>query len=156
MNEVRLTKEQALAKIKQYCVYQERCHSEVRDKLYAYGLHRDVVEELISGLIDADYLNEQRFAVQFAGGRMRLKQWGRIKIRYALRAKKISEYCVKKALEEIDDDAYILMFKNIAFKKWETLKRENNSYLKKRKLHDFLLQRGFEPELVREELNLVV
>ena len=151
MNEVRLTPLQAIPKVKQYCSYQERCHSEVRDKLYSFGLHRNDVDSLISQLIEENYLNEQRFAIQFAGGRFRMKQWGRVKIRYTLKAKQVSEYCIKKALEQIDDDQYCKLLHELAGKKWETLKSEKNKFIKKRKLQDFLLLKGFEPDLVREE-----
>ena len=58
----KLSKEQSLEKIKQYCAYQERCHSEVRDKLYAYGIRRAEVDEIVSKLIENNYLNEERFA----------------------------------------------------------------------------------------------
>ncbi len=152
MNEQRLTSQQALPKIKQYCSYQERCHSEVRDKLYLYGLHRNDVDTIISQLIEENYLNEQRFAIQFAGGRFRLLQWGRVKIKFALKARQVSEYCIKKALEEIDDDKYIKVLHDLVLKKWETLKSEKNNYVKKKKLQDHLLQRGFESDLVREEV----
>src|SRR4030081_1027510 len=93
-----LTKDQALQKARQYCAYQERCHKEVKDKLYGYGLHKKEVEESLSQLIEENYLNEERFAIQFAGGRFRMKQWGRVKIRYDLKQRQVSEYCIKKAL----------------------------------------------------------
>ncbi len=54
---------QAIPKIKQYCAYQERCHAEVRDKLYSYGLYKKEVEPIISLLITENYLNEERFAI---------------------------------------------------------------------------------------------
>ena len=78
----RLTKEQGLEKIKPYCAYQERCHREVKEKLYSYGLRKAEVEEILSFLIEENYLNEERFAVQFAGGKFRIKQWGKKKIQY--------------------------------------------------------------------------
>ena len=79
-----LTPKQAFPKIKQFCAYQERCHSEVKEKLYGYGLNKDDVEELISKLIEENYLNEERFAIVFAGGKFRSKNWGKVKIKYEL------------------------------------------------------------------------
>ena len=87
MYKQQLTKEQAHQKAKHYCAYQERCHSEVKEKLYGFGLRKSDVEDLLSKLIEEDYLNEERFAIQFAGGRFRMKQWGRIKIKYELKQK---------------------------------------------------------------------
>ena len=73
MYKQQLTKEQALPKVRQYCTYQERSHSEVKEKLYSFGLYKKDVEQLISNLIEENYLNEERFAIVFAGGRFRIK-----------------------------------------------------------------------------------
>ena len=147
------TPEQSLPKIKQYCAYQERCHSEVRDKLYSFGLHKKEVEEIISTLISENYLNEERFAIHFAGGKFRMKQWGQIKIKQALKFKKVSDYCIRKALKDIDAKEYERIFQKLAEQKLKTLKSEKNIFIKKRKLQDFLLQRGFESALVRKAVN---
>jgi len=50
-----LTPLQALPKIKHYCSYQERCHSEVKDKLYGFGLNKNDAEQIISTLIEENY-----------------------------------------------------------------------------------------------------
>lgn len=147
------TYEQALQKIKQYCAYQERCHSEVRDKLYSFGLYKMEVEEIISSLIIENYLNEERFAILFAGGKFRMKQWGKNKIKQALKLRRVSDYCINKALKNIDGSEYRKVFQKIAEQKAKTLKSERNIFIKKRKLQDFLLQRGFESELIRDVLN---
>lgn len=148
-----LTPAQALQKIKQYCAYQERCHSEVRDKLYSFGLHKNEVEEIISTLITENYLNEERFALHFAGGKFRMKQWGKIKIKQALKHKQVSEYCIRKALKEIDDNEYKKAFSKLADQKLKTLKKEKNIFIKKRKLQDFLMQKGYEREMITEAIK---
>src|SRR5210317_1954505 len=89
-----------------FCAYQERTQQEVRDRLYALGLHRDEVENVLTELITEDFVNEERYAKAFAGGRFRMKQWGRRKIEYALKQKNISSYCIEKGLEEIPDHDY--------------------------------------------------
>ena len=148
-----LTPEQSLPKIKQYCAYQERCHKEVREKLYSFGLNKTEVDEIISTLINENYLNEERFAIQFAGGKFRIKQWGKNKIKQALIFKQVSDYCIKKALKEIDMNSYEKTFHKLVEQKLKTLRTETNIFIKKRKLQDFLLQRGFENELIREALK---
>ena len=145
----KLSKEQALPKIKQYCTYQERCHAEVKEKLYAFGLYKKDVEQLMSQLIEENYLNEERFAIQYAGGKFRMNQWGRIKIKYALKQKQVSDYCIKKALKEINESDYKKTLQKLAEQKLKTLKGEKNIFIKKRKLQDYLLQKGYESELVR-------
>jgi regulatory protein len=149
-----LTKEQALQKLRHYCGYQERCHQEVKEKLYSLGLHKKEVEESISQLIEEEYLNEERFAVAFAGGKFRTKQWGRIKIKYELKQKQVSEYCIRKALDTVDEDAYLKTLKQLASKKWKAIKGEGvNLFVKMSKTKNYLEQRGFEPQLIQSVIN---
>ncbi len=147
------TKEQALQKIKHYCAYQERCHQEVKEKLYSLGMHRKEVDELISQLIEENYLNEERFAIQYAGGKFRMNHWGKVKIKYALKQKQVSEYCIKKALLQIDNDAYMKTIEKLAAEKQNTLKGEKNDFVKLRKVLDYLLQKGFEADLIKDALD---
>ncbi len=147
----RLTKEQALPKIKHYCAYQERCHQEVKDKLYGYGLYKNDVELLISQLIEENYVNEERFARQFAGSKFRIKQWGRKKIVYGLKEKKVNPYCIKLGLKEIDEAAYEKVLFILAEKKWQSLKGEQH-IVKEVKTRNFLAQRGFENELISKTI----
>ncbi len=146
------SKEEALAKAKQYCAYQERSHSEVREKLYSFGLYKKDVDELLSELISDNYLNEERFAIAFAGGKFRIKQWGRIKIKYTLRQKQVSDYSIKKALADIDDTDYQKTLQKLFDQKLKTLRSEKNVFTKKRKLQDHLMQKGFETDLIRKLL----
>ena len=37
--------------IQKYCAYQERCHQEVKRKLYDYGLKTSEIDELITFLL---------------------------------------------------------------------------------------------------------
>ena len=153
MNQQKLTPQQAFLKIKQYCAYQERCHSETKEKLYSFSLNKSEVEECISKLIDENYLNEERFATHFAGGKFRIKHWGRVKIQYELKRKGISIYCIKKALTAIDNTAYNSTFYKLAQQKLKTIKSEKNIFIKKRKLQDYLLMKGFETSLIYEVVN---
>src|SRR5882757_6205956 len=82
--ESRITPAQARGKIQKYCAYQERSHQEVKHKLHTYGLTVDEADEIISSLITDNFLNEERFAKAFAGGKFRIKKWGRNKIEHEL------------------------------------------------------------------------
>jgi regulatory protein len=150
-----LTREQALQKARHYCGYQERSHADVKEKLYSFGLRRQEVDETLAQLIENDYLNEERFACQFAGGHFRLKRWGRVKITYELKQKRVSEYCIRKALKEIDEDDYIKTLDKLAADKWQTLTTEPNLFIKMRKTQDFLLQRGYESALIKEAIGKI-
>lgn len=147
-----LTKEQALQKLKHYCGYQERSHAEVKEKLFALGVWKKDHDEIIASLIEENYLNEERFAIAFAGGKFRMKQWGRVKIKYELKQKKVSEYSIKKAMKQIDEQEYRSTLKKLAEEKYKSLKSEQ--YLvRRKKTTDYLMQKGYENDLVREAVE---
>ena len=149
-----LTKEQAYQKLKHYCAYQDRCHSEVKTKAYLLGLRKPEVEELTSKLIEENCLNEERFAKAFAGGKFRIKQWGRIKIKTELKNKQVSHYCITAALDEIDDRGYKETLQKLAVKKWNSIKGEGiNLYVKMTKTRDHLLLKGYESNLIAIEIR---
>ena len=102
-----LTVEQAYVKIRHYCDFQERTHQEVKMKLRGYGIAWSDIDILASKLIEEGFLNEERFAAAFVGGRFRIKKWGRKKIELELKKKQVSDTNIKKALrEEISQDDY--------------------------------------------------
>jgi regulatory protein len=150
-----LSPEQALQKLRHFCGYQERCHQEVKEKLYSFGLRKQDVETVVATLIQEDRLNEERFAIQFAGGHFRLKNWGKIKIRYELRQKKVSDYCIQKALASIDEETYTQTLITRAIRKWETLDKEPDPNSRRRKLYDYLLQKGYESDRITTAIATV-
>lgn len=153
MQPLNIGTEKALEKIIKYCAYQERSHVEVKEKLFSYGLYKEQVEELISQLIAENYLNEERYAIAFAGGKFRMKYWGRIKIKYELKQHQVSEYCIKKALSQIDEDQYLERLKKLFADKTTSLKQEKNNFVKKRKIMAYLQQKGYESSLINELLK---
>jgi regulatory protein len=149
-----LTKEEALQKLKQYCAYQERSHSEAVQKLWDLGVRKAEHDDILAALIEEDYLNEERFAVQYAGGKFRMKDWGKKKIYYALKEKQVSTYCINKALNAIPEDDYLKTLRQLAEKKYESLKGEQY-LIRQKKTTDYLLQKGFESNLVTNVLKNV-
>lgn len=147
-----LDKKTALLKAADYCAYQERSQQEVRDKLYGYGLHRDEVEETIYELITQGYINEERFAKAYAGGKFRIKGWGRRKILQGLKQHRISEYCVKKGMLEIDPDDYFNTIIKHIEKKRPSIKTDSQ-YILKGKLTQHLIAKGFEMDLIQEAIK---
>ncbi len=150
----KLNPDQAWQKIKHYCAYQERNHYEVREKLFGFGLRKTDVDLLISRLIEEDYLNEARFAIQFAGGHFRLKKWGRVKISYELKQKRISTANIKSALKEINEDDYRLVLLKLTQTKWRTLKNEQH-LTRRAKTTQYLLQKGYEPALIQDAIEQI-
>ncbi len=144
-------KKSAKPKIEQYCAYQERSQQEVRDKLYDMGLHQKEVEELISELIGDNFLNEERFAIAYAGGKFRIKHWGKVKIKQHLKLKKVSDYCIKKALAQIPDSDYEKTIAMLIEKKSKEIK-DKDPYVFNHKLANFLASRGFEADLIWQQI----
>jgi regulatory protein len=150
-----LTSEQALQKLKQYCAYQERSHQEVKEKLYELGVWQKEHDAIIAELIEQDYLNEERFAIAFVGGKFRIKQWGRVKIRYQLKQRGVSEYCIKKAFKQIDEEEYLRILDKLAFEKFRSLHGEHYLVRRKKTL-DYLLQKGYETDLANSSLAKLI
>lgn len=142
----------AFLKMQNWCAYQERCQQDARNKLYEFGLWPDAVENIISSLIEANFLNEERFATQFVRGKHSIKKWGRIKIKMELKQKRVSEYCIKKGMQEIDETEYYnTLIKLIEVKK--RLTSEKNPIKLKYKLMNYALSKGYEKDLVFDVIN---
>jgi len=136
-------------KIASYCAYQERCQQEVRNKLYSYELFSSEVEELIAWLITENYINEERFSITFAGGKFRIKKWGKYKIAQSLKQKDISDYCINKALQEIEASDYLATIGELATKKAKEYSlRTSDTYQLKNKVAKHIISKGFESSLV--------
>ncbi len=138
--------------IENWCAYQERAQQETRNKLYEYGLHGSDVEQIITELIGNNFLNEERFAIAFAGGKFRIKRWGKIKIKIELRQRKISDYCINKALKQIPDNDYFSTLEKIISKKSKLIK-EPNKIRKQYKLLQYAASRGYEKDLIADVLK---
>jgi regulatory protein len=148
----KLTPKQAFIKAQKYCAYQERCQQEMRDKLYEWGLYQNDVENIIVNLISENFLNEERFAKAFAGGKFRIKKWGRIKIKIELKKRKISDYCIKSAMKEIDESDYHQTLSEIISKKQKE-PFKGKAYQKNYKAAQYAISRGFESDLVWDLLR---
>lgn len=142
-----------LDSITHYCQYQERSHKEVRNKLYELGCTTPEVEEHLIELIQADILNEERYARALARGKFRMKQWGRRKIIQQLRLQQVSEPCIKKALTEIDEEEYYQVATKLAEKKISEIKSEKNYFTRRQKIYRYLVQKGYENDIVHSIIN---
>jgi regulatory protein len=149
MKEVYSIKE-AINKMEHYCAYQERCHTEVAQKLRSLKMNSEETSIIISQLINDNFLNESRFACSFARGKHRIKHWGRVRIVNELKFRHISTYNINLALKEISQEEYSATFDTVSEKQWETI-RETNSLKKRKKFCDYLLRKGFESSLVYEK-----
>ncbi len=140
-------------KLVHYCAYQERSHKEVKTKLLELGARGLELENIIVELINQNYLNEERFAKAFAGGKFRTKKWGKIKIIQELKKHYLSEYVIKNAMKEISEDDYENAILFLIEKKLETLKSIKNKISKKQKVINYLLQKGYSYQDIQEKLS---
>ena len=146
------TIEEAKRALENYCVYQDRCHKEVEEKLHKMGMIPQACEVIILHLMEHNFLNEERFSKSFARGKFRIKKYGKVRITQELKFRNISEYNIKTALKEIDGKEYIETLYALASQKWKNTK-ESNFYKKKKKVADFLLRKGYESNLIYEALS---
>lgn len=142
-------------KIAQYCVYQDRCHKEVEEKIKSYDLIPEAREMILLNLMKDNFLNEERFAKSFARGKFRIKHWGKNRIVNELKMRDISSYNIKTALKEIDEKEYISTIYKITENRNNVIS-ESNPYKRKKKLIDFLLRKGFETELIFKTVDDVL
>ncbi|MFZ6050707.1 regulatory protein RecX [Halocola ammonii] len=140
-------------RIKKWCDLRERCQSEVRSKLYDWGLYSDEVENLIAKLISDNYLDESRFASAYVSGKYRIKHWGKNRIVRELKQRDISSYNINAALKEIDEDEYLRILDYLIEKKVEQVEGGKSEFERNGKIARFLINRGFEPDLVWQKIN---
>jgi len=147
-----LTVDEALLKVMNYCVYQDRCHQEVEKKLNELDMYEDAKAYILSKLIEEDFLNEERFARSYARGKFRIKKYGRIRILRELKTKNISSYNQKAALSEIEEQDYLQTLKSLAELKLKSLKNID-TFKKRQKLYQHLAYKGYENELIYDVIN---
>ena len=139
-------------KLEYYCVYQDRCHQEVEKKLQEYQLIPEAREKILLHLFQENFLNEERFSKSFARGKFRIKKYGKQRIVKELKYRGISAYNIKTALKEIDDDEYVITANLLIEKKKDSL-NESNVIIKRKKITDYMLRKGYELNLIQEIIN---
>jgi len=144
----------ARQKAERYCAYQERSHLEVRNKLYSLGLYSGEVDEIMVYLIETDFLNEERFAITWAGGKFRMKQWGKKKLEQGLKQKGVSTYCINKALAQIDPEDYEEPLLQLAKTKLQKL--SGTGFHKKDQTGKYLIRKGYESGQVWDLLHRLI
>jgi regulatory protein len=133
----------AAEKIRRYCAYQERCQSDVRQKLCEWQIEEKNIERLIKDLVSEGYINDERFAKAYARGKFKIKSWGIAKISNELRRKSISENHIAQALKEIDATTYQETLNKLA-NQWLTKHKAETKSVQKQKLFRYLFSKGYQ------------
>jgi regulatory protein len=147
-----VTHGEALKKAMKYCAYQDRCQQEVRNKLYDIGAPHESIESILTDLISDKFLNEERFATSYARGKFYYKDWGRARINMELKRKKVSDYCIKKGMLEINEEDYKSTICKLINKKGKQL-GNSTSPINQKKIANFLYNKGYESNLIWEALK---
>ena len=140
-----------LDKIKSYCQYQERCTKEVRKKLNTLKASTESTEKIISFLKHNDFLKDERFAQFFIQGKLRIKKWCKIKLKYELKSRGINYQIIETSIKNIPDDEYISYFDEFSSNKIKFLKGTMDQ--KKRSFINYFTYRGWENDLIYQKLR---
>jgi len=140
-----------IEKIQYYCLYQDRCVMEVKNKLYSFKVSSQLVENIVEYLIDNDYLNEERYTKMFIQGKLRIKKWGRIKLKYELRSKGIDIKTINEHINQINEEDYMNYFNEFSTSKIKFLKGTKDQ--KKRSFINYFTYRGWENNLIYQKLR---
>ncbi|MCD4695359.1 MAG: RecX family transcriptional regulator [Bacteroidales bacterium] len=139
-------------KMKEYCAYQERSMFDVKSKLKTFHLQEGMDEKIIMNLKKKKFLNEARYAKNFASGKIRINKWGKVKIYAALQQKGVPEFFILQGLNQVDEKEYLDVLKNVIERKNKLLK-EKDPAKRNQKLAKFATGKGFEPDEVWKVLN---
>ena len=142
----------AIERIKNYCALQDRCQWDVLQKLREWGLQKATKDHILEILITDKFIDEERFSASFCRGKFRIKNWGKQKIINELKRKQISIICINTGLKEIDENEYSLVLEKLFYQKGSSIK-DKNQFIRKTKIANFLIQRGFENNLVWDKIR---
>jgi len=142
----------AIERIKNYCALQDRCQWDVLQKLREWGLQQATKDHILEILITDKFIDEERFSTSFCRGKFRIKNWGKRKIINELKRKQISSICINTGLKEIDEKEYNLVLEKLFYQKESSIK-DKNQFVRKTKIANFLIQRGFENNLVWDKIR---
>jgi len=139
----RPTPSEALKKLERYCAYQDRCHQEVRRKLYDIGLYGEDVDHVMAQLVEDNFLNEERFARSYARGKHKMKRWGRVRIEQELKRRQISPYCIRAGLSELDELDYTGALHSLIEKRRDKQDTKLHPYARRQDLIEYAVRKGY-------------
>ncbi|HNQ36493.1 MAG: RecX family transcriptional regulator [Prolixibacteraceae bacterium] len=134
------------------CSRSEQCVADIRKKIRALGANSLAEEQIIAKLEKENFLNDERYAISFAGEKFKINKWGRVKIRYYLKMKGIGDKEIRAGLDSIDNEAYVALLVKTMKEKAKGLKGVEK-YQKMAQVIRFTQGRGFEPDLIHRHLE---
>ena len=145
---------EVISRLEKYCSFSEKCKKDIFSKLYEWKIYNNH-EKIINNLIENNYLDEERYALQYCKGKFNSRRWGKIKITNHLKNKGLDSTTINKGLNEISNITYLNALSDIIEKKSAILKEEN-VFQKKSKIARYALQKGYESNLVWQQIDILV
>ncbi|MEZ4847090.1 MAG: regulatory protein RecX [Bacteroidia bacterium] len=133
-----------LKRLYKYCAYQDRCKSEVQQKLSEWDSPSEDWDLYLTHLEKERFLDENRYTHSFVRGKFFIKKWGKQKIKQALRRKSIPNSLIEETInQEIDAETYSATLQKLVQQKL-TQYHNLDEQTQKEKIFRFLMQKGFE------------
>ncbi len=141
-----------LNKMRKYCAFQERCISDIEKKLGRFIISKNDKIQIINSLTIEKYIDEKRFSISYCHGKFKIKKWGKQKIKNELIKKKISKENIEIAINSISMSDYIKALNDLINFKIKYIK-DTDLFNRNGKLARFLLQRGYEFDIIWDQIN---
>lgn len=146
---------QAYSKMAHLCSRSEQCSADIRKKILAYEIVEEIVDEIIEKLIEEKYIDDSRYVRAYVNDKFKMNKWGKLKMRYYLHSKGLSDETIQNGLDSIDEDKYRDLLVKTMKSKAKTIKSKNK-FEKMGQIIRFTQSRGFEPELIHRYMNLAL
>lgn len=147
--------ENAKAKVERICAFQEKCIFDITQKLKTWQIPSNEIEQIIDHLLDKKFIDEDRYTQAFVNSKLTINYWGKIRLRFELKQRKIENAIIEKYLAEIDERKYREILQHVLHHKKNQLKnKEHTEFELNSKLVNYLQGKGFEMDLVMKAIGL--
>ncbi len=143
-----LTEKEALSRVAAFCASAEHCRQEVEEKLQKWEVDEEAIQRILTTLETEKYLDEDRYCRAFVRDKFRFSKWGKLKIKEALYVKGIPSSVAWHHLNEIDEDEYLAVLREVLDSKRLGI-RAKDEYEFRAKLVRSAMSRGFELKDIR-------
>lgn len=140
-------------KIEAYCAAAEHCEMEARMRLRQWKCDSQNEDEIIDYLIAENFISDERYAKAFVHDKLLYQGWGRVKIAYMLRGKKIAFDIIQSAIQTIDDVEYSRILNRLISQRLPQKQLSSIDKSTLDSLYRFLMQRGFTLDEIKSAIH---
>lgn len=143
----------AYLQLAQLCARSEHCQYDLLEKMRRWDMSDEAQARVMQRLVSEHYVDDERYARAFVHDKIKYNKWGRRKVEQALWLKHIDDDIRRQVLDEVDDEEYLSVLRQLLKQKRRSTKAEND-YELNRKLVRFALSRGFTYDIIRQCLDV--